>query len=435
MQGGVGGLNITMSNDTETKPITLVHITTVPQSLTFVMGQVGYMKARGFNVVGLSSPGEWLNRFAEREGVPVHAVEMPRRVTPWRDLLAVLKLVRLLSRIRPEIVHAHTPKAGLLGMLSAWIVRTPVRIYHMHGLPFVTATGLTRRLLIWSEKISCRLAHQVLSVSVSCRALAVETGLCRADKIKVLLKGSINGVDAVDRFNPDNMPRSSRKETRWKYGIPTDATVLGFIGRIVRSKGLVELTKAWGQLRADFPALHLILVGPLEPQDPIPGDVEASLRKDPRVHLIGEEWDTPALYAAMDLFVLPTHREGLPIVLLEAAAMQVPVVATSVTGCVDVVQNGVTGLLVPPCDAAGLAGALRTYLHDGKLRQRHGAAARDRALREFRPEGIWQAVYEEYLKLLEKKRIPVPDTGIAVSLGESSEKVVGSERRLLNTSS
>jgi glycosyltransferase involved in cell wall biosynthesis len=181
--------------------------------------------------------------------------------------------------------------------------------------------------------------------------------------------------------------------------------------------------------------LHLILVGPLEPQDPIPGDVEASLRKDPRVHLIGEEWDTPALYAAMDLFVLPTHREGLPIVLLEAAAMQVPVVATSVTGCVDVVQNGVTGLLVPPCDAAGLAGALRTYLHDGKLRHRHGAAARDRALREFRPEGIWQAVYEEYLKLLEKKRIPVPDTGIAVSLGESSEKVVGSERRLLNTSS
>ncbi|HKP01618.1 MAG TPA: glycosyltransferase, partial [Nitrospiraceae bacterium] len=211
MQGGVGGLNIAMPNDTETKPITLVHITTVPQSLTFVMGQVGYMKARGFNVVGLSSPGEWLNRFAEREGVPVHAVEMPRRVTPWRDLLAVLKLVRLLSRIRPEIVHAHTPKAGLLGMLSAWIVRTPVRIYHMHGLPFVTATGLTRRLLIWSEKISCRLAHQVLSVSVSSRAHAVETGLCRADKIKVLLKGSINGVDAVDRFNPDNVPRSSRK--------------------------------------------------------------------------------------------------------------------------------------------------------------------------------------------------------------------------------
>jgi glycosyltransferase involved in cell wall biosynthesis len=396
-----------MPNDTETKPITLVHITTVPQSLTFVMGQVGYMKARGFNVVGLSSPGEWLNRFAEREGVPVHAVEMPRRVTPWRDVLAVLKLVRLLSRIRPEIVHAHTPKGGLLGMLSAWIVRTPVRIYHMHGLPFVTATGLTRRLLIWSEKISCRLAHQVLSVSVSSRALAVEAGLCRADKIKVLLKGSINGVDAVDRFNPDNVPRSSRKETRWKYGIPTDATVLGFIGRIVRSKGLVELTKAWGQLRADFPALHLILVGPLEPQDPIPGDVEASLRKDPRVHLIGEEWDTPALYAAMDLFVLPTHREGLPIVLLEAAAMQVPVVATSVTGCVDVVQNGVTGLLVPPHDPESLARAISTYLKDPELRRASGADARERVLTNFRREAIWEALYQEYVRWLREKEFAV----------------------------
>lgn len=401
------GLNIAMPNDTETKPITLVHITTVPQSLTFVMGQVGYMKARGFNVVGLSSPGEWLNRFAEREGVPVHAVEMPRRVTPWRDVLAVLKLVRLLSRIRPEIVHAHTPKGGLLGMLSAWIVRTPVRIYQMHGLPFVTATGLTRRLLIWSEKISCRLAHQVLSVSVSSRALAVETGLCRADKIKVLLKGSINGVDAVNRFNPDNVPRSSRKETRCKYGIPTDATVMGFIGRIVRSKGLVELTKAWGQLRADFPALHLILVGPLEPKDPIPGDVEASLRKDPRVHLIGEEWDTPALYAAMDLFVLPTHREGLPIVLLEAAAMQVPVVATSVTGCVDVVQNGVTGLLVPPHDPESLARAISTYLKDPELRRASGADARERVLTNFRREAIWEALYQEYVRWLREKQFTV----------------------------
>lgn len=401
--GRLVGLHSEKPNHMETKLLTLVHITTVPQSLGFVTGQVGYMKARGFKVVGLSSPGELLTRFAEREGVPVHAVEMPRRVTPWRDVLAVLKLVRVLRRIRPQIVHAHTPKGGLLGMLSAWISRTPVRIYHMHGLPFVTAAGWTRRLLMWSERVSCKLAHQVLCVSSSARALAVEAGLCRADKIKVLLRGSINGVDAVDRFNPANVPRSSRKETRLKYGVPADAMVLGFIGRIVRSKGLVELAKAWDQLRADFPALHLLLVGPLEPQDPIPRDVEASLRKDSRVHLIGEEWDTPALYAAMDVLVLPTYREGLPGVLLEAAAMQVPVVATSVTGCVDVVQDGMTGLLVPPHEVTSLTGAIKTYLQDAELRHRHGTAARDWVLREFRQEGIWQAVYQEYVRCLLRK--------------------------------
>ena len=407
MQGGVVGLNIAMPNHMKTKPITLVHITTVPQSLEFVTGQAGYMKARGFEIVGLSSPGELLTRFAEREGVPVHAVEMPRRVTPWRDVLALLKLVRLLRRIRPQIVHAHTPKGGLLGMLSAWIARTPVRIYHLHGLPFVTATGWTRRLLMWSERISCGLADQVLSVSSSARALAVEAGLCRADKIKVLLRGSINGVDAVDRFNPANVQPSARNETRLTYGIPVDATVLGFIGRIVRSKGLVDLAKAWVRLRADFPALHLLLVGPLEPQDPIPRDVEASLRKDSRVHLIGEEWDTPALYAAMDVFVLPTYREGLPGVLLEAAAMHVPVVATNVTGCVDVVQNGVTGLLVPPHDPESLARAISTYLKDPELRRASGADARERVLTNFRREAIWEALYQEYVRLLREKQFTV----------------------------
>jgi len=292
-------------------------------------------------------------------------------------------------------------------MLSAWIARTPVRIYHLHGLPFVTATGWTRRLLMWSERISCGLADQVLSVSSSARALAVEAGLCRADKIKVLLRGSINGVDAVDRFNPANVQPSARNETRLKYGIPVDATVLGFIGRIVRSKGLVDLAKAWVRLRADFPALHLLLVGPLEPQDPIPRDVEASLRKDSRVHLIGEEWDTPALYAAMDVFVLPTYREGLPGVLLEAAAMHVPVVATNVTGCVDVVQNGVTGLLVPPHDPESLARAISTYLKDPELRRASGADARERVLTNFRREAIWEALYQEYVRLLREKQFTV----------------------------
>lgn len=421
-------------NPMETKPITLVHITTVPQSLMFVTGQVGYMKARGFEIVGLSSPGEMLTRFAEREGVPVHAVEMPRRVTPWRDVFALLKLVRLLRRIRPQIVHAHTPKGGLLGMLSAWIARIPVRIYHMHGLPFVTATGWTRWLLMRSEQVSCGLADQVLCVSSSARALAVEAGLCRADKVTVLLQGSINGVDALNRFNPANVPPSARNGTRLKYGIPADATVVGFIGRIVRSKGIVDLAKAWERLRADFPALHLLLVGPLEPQDPIPGDVEASLRKDSRVHLIGEEWDTPALYAAMEVLVLPTYREGLPGVLLEAAAMQVPVVATSVTGCVDVVEDGITGLLVPPHDPESLARAIRTYLEDPDLRLKHGLAARAWILRAFRPERVWQAIYEEYLNLLEKKRIPAPDAGIAATQGESSKKVGRAGRRLVNTS-
>ena len=414
----------------KTKPITLVHITTVPQSLAFMTGQVGYMKARGFEVIGLSSPGELLTSFAEREGVPVHAVEMPRRITPWRDILALLKLVRLLNRIHPQIVHAHTPKGGLLGMLSAWIIRTPVRIYHMRGLPFTTATGWRRRLLMWSERISCGLADQVLCVSASVRQLAVDSRLCRPEKIAVLAQGSGNGVDAAQKFNGSYISPSQRDETRRCCNIPPNALVLGFIGRIVRDKGIVELAGAWKELRKEFSDLHLLLVGPHEPQDPIPAEIDRMLHGDPRVHFLGEVSNTPPLYAVMDVLALPTYREGFPNVLLEAAGMKVPIVATRVPGCTDAVQDGVTGLLVPPCDADRLAGAVRTYLHDGELRRRHGAAARDRVLREFRPEGIWQAVYEVYLELLGTKRITAPDAGTAATLGDSSKKVGRTKRNL-----
>jgi len=383
--------------------IKLVHVTTVPQSLFFLRGQVGYMKDRGFDIHGLSSPGEFLSRFAEQERVVVHPVEMPRRITPMRDLAAVVGIWKVLRQVRPQIVHAHTPKGGVLGMVAAWLARTPVRMYHMRGLPFTTASGWKRVLLIWSERISCGLADQVFCVSTSIRQVALETGLCRPEKIAVLARGSGNGVDAAQRFNGTQVAPSVREETRKQYGIPADALVVGFIGRIVRSKGIVELAGAWTRLREAFPQLHLLLVGPYEPQDPIPPEVDAGLRQDPRVHLIGEEWNTPPLYAAMDVLALPTYREGFPNVLLEAAGMMVPVVATRVPGCVDAVQDGVTGKLVPPYDSELLAAAVNDYLGDPELRRRHGAAARDWVLREFRPQGIWQAIHEEYVRALRGK--------------------------------
>jgi glycosyltransferase involved in cell wall biosynthesis len=287
---------------------------------------------------------------------------------------------------------------------------------------------------MWSERISCGLADQVLCVSVSVRQLAVNSRLCRPEKIAVLAQGSGNGVDAAQQFNDSNISPSLREETRRRCNIPQGALVLGFIGRIVRDKGIIELAGAWKELRKEFPDLHLLLVGPHELQDPIPAEIDRTLHGDPRVHFLGEVSNTPPLYAVMDVLALPTYREGFPNVLLEAAGMKVPVVSTQVPGCTDAVQDGVTGMLVPPCDAASLAGALRTYLHDGELRRRHGAAARDRVLREFRPEGIWQAIYEEYLELLEKKRIPVPDAGLAANLGESSKKVGRAGRRLVKTS-
>jgi glycosyltransferase involved in cell wall biosynthesis len=187
--------------------------------------------------------------------------------------------------------------------------------------------------------------------------------------------------------------------------------VVGFVGRIVRDKGIAELVAAWKTLRAEFPNLHLLMVGSFEPQDAVSPDVENLLTSDERIHLTGIVYNTAPVYAAMDILTLPTYREGLPNVPLEAAAMELPVVATLIPGCIDAVQDGVTGTLVPPRNAEALADAIRMYLHDSELRRQHGQVGRDRVLREFRQEAIWEAVYQEYLQLLQQQGLSAPSPG------------------------
>ncbi len=378
----------------------LVHVTTVPETFTFFRGQIAFMKRKGFQVHGVSSPGPLLKEVAIREHIPVHAVDLPRRISPWVDSVALFKLYRLFRNLQPDIVHAHTPKGGLLGVLAARLARVPVVIYSMRGLPFVTATGLKRRLLCWSETVSCGLADRVISVGFSLLEKGVAAGFCNGDKIKVLASGSSNGVDAEGRFNPQRLEAGSREKTRLHYRLPQDAIVLGFMGRIVRDKGLVELAAAWRFLREVFPELFLLLVGPVEDRDPVPPEVLKHLEADPRVRLVGAVGDPAPFYAAMDILTLPTYREGFPNTPLEAAAMELPVVATDVDGCVEAVMYGLTGLLVPPRDSKALAAALQQLIEDPELRKQMGQAGRRRVLREFKPENIWKELYQEYRDLL-----------------------------------
>jgi glycosyltransferase involved in cell wall biosynthesis len=379
----------------------LIHVVTVPQTLRFLRGQIGYLQARGLHVAAVASPGEFAFSFSQEEGIPVYEIEMTRRITPLRDLLALWKLYRLFCSFQPTIVHAQTPKAGILGTLAAFFARVPIRVYHIRGLPFDSSQGSRRIVLRWTERISCKLAHRVLAVSHSMRKIAIREGLCAVEKIAVPAEGSGNGVDAEGKFDPAKFGESARAETRRELGLPGEAIVIGFVGRLVRDKGIVELAQAWKNLKEDYPSLFLLIVGPLESQDPIPAGILQTLEDDVRVRLTGRAEDVRPLYAAMDVVAQPTYREGFPNVPLEAAAMALPVVATLVPGCVDAVVDGETGILIAPHDAKQLEGALRQYIETPELRRLHGQKGRERVLREFRPEEVWQAVYSEYVQLLQ----------------------------------
>ncbi len=366
-------------------------------SLTFLRGQAHFMREHGVELSAISSPGPELVAFGDGESVPTVAVPMARRITPLLDLVALARLWAHFRRVRPDIVHAHTPKGGLLGMLAATLARVPVRIYHMRGLPLMGARGARRSLLTATERISCGLAAEVLCVSQSLRAAALELGLDDPDHIRVLAGGSGQGVDAAQRFNPARFDETARLLSRRKLDIPPHALVYGFVGRVVRDKGVHELHTAWQSVRATIAEARLVIVGPWEPLDPISSSVRTSLERDDRVHIVGPTAEVPALYAVMDVLVLPTYREGFPNVPLEAASMELPVIATRVPGCVDAVLDGVTGTLVPARDSAALAEAMLSY-RAVERRIEHGLAGRRRALEQFSRELIWQELLETYLR-------------------------------------
>jgi glycosyltransferase involved in cell wall biosynthesis len=394
----------------------VVHVMTIAESLPFLRGQVRHVRRRGFAVHAITSPGPLLDAFRDAEGATVHAVEMTRRITPLADLRAVFALWRTIRAIRPDVVHSHTPKGGLLGMVAGWLGRAPVRIYHLRGTPLLTAHGL-RRAAVWAaEWTSCRLAHRVVSVSGSLRDVAIEERLCPPEKITVLASGSGNGVDAAVRFRPQG--EAVRRATRERLGLPQDALVIGFVGRQVRDKGVVELARAWQVVRDAEPRARLLLVGPREPDPTLPADVLDGLAGDPRVHCTGDVREPVPFYAAMDVVALPTWREGFSNVALECGAMELPIVGAAVPGVVDAIQDGVTGLLVPPRDVAALAAALKRYLASPALRARHGAAGRRLVTAEFRPEPIWEAIAATYEELLGRAaEVPAVGSSPSTELG------------------
>jgi glycosyltransferase involved in cell wall biosynthesis len=376
----------------------LVNIVTVPLSFSLGRGHAAVMTRAGFDVHAVSSPGPLADEFSRYERVPVHPVPMARRIAPWSDLVSFVRLCRTLKRLRPSVVQAGTPKAGVLGTLAAYLLRVRVRVYYVHGLPMLTARGVLRRVLFAVERVTCAAATHIVCVSPSIRSELIAAGICPPDKAVVLGNGSSNGID-ISVFDPTRFSAAAVKTARANLGIPAYAFVVGFLGRIGREKGIEQLYQAWQVVREAFPSAYLLLVGPDEPNDPVaPGIIEA-LKSDPRVRMTGPDWHPAPLYALMDVLCMPSHREGLPNVALEAAAMEVPVVAFRVPGVVDAVDSGATGELVDPLSAEQVAAAICKYFRQPSLRRKHGRAGRRRIRELFAREKVWASLTKFYLSV------------------------------------
>lgn len=256
-----------------------------------------------------------------------------------------------------------------------------------------------------SERIACACAHRVICVSESLRQKTIELGIVDANRTVVLASGSCAGVDAK-RFEPSVEVLKRAGQVRRDLKIPSEAPVVGFVGRLNKDKGISELVQAYLTLRASIPELRLLLVGEMEEGDPLPAEICRAIESEPGIIRPGFVQNPVEYYHVMDVFAFPTHREGFGNVTLEAHAAGKPVVAARATGVVEAVIDGVTGILVPVGNAQALASALELVIRDRSLAAAFATAGRERVLREFRQETVWEALAEEYRQLLEQRRKP-----------------------------
>jgi glycosyltransferase involved in cell wall biosynthesis len=380
----------------------LVHVTTSDMSLALLLGpQLRAFADAGYEVIGASAPGDYgadLHRWGIRHVPLRHAT---RASAPHQDLRALLELRTLFRDLRPDIVHTHNPKPGVYGRVAARLARVPAVVNTVHGLYALPSDRLAKRALVYGlERVAAACSDAELVQNPEDIPVLEKLGIPRR---KLTYLG--NGIDLA-RFDPDRIEPAKVAALRRDLGVGPDDIVCGAVGRLVWEKGYRELFDAAARLHDRAPRLRFVVVGPTEPAK---GDAltEADLRRaeaTAHIRFLGVRHDVEMLYAAMDLYVLASYREGWPRSAMEAAAMGVPVIATDVRGCRQVVDDGITGLLVALRDAEALAGAIESLAADPQRCGQMGAAARDKARRDFDQQRVIDTTLDVYEQLLRAPR-------------------------------
>ena len=382
----------------------IIRITTSPLALKYLLpGQMKFMQKNGFDVIMISADGKERNGIIENEGCPHIVVPLTRRITPWQDLKCLWQLIKIFRKERPNIVHTHTPKAGLLGMIAAYICSVKIRIHTVAGLPLMVEKGIKFQFLKVIEKITYASANHVWPNSNSLKKYIIETNLTKRSTLEVILNGSSNGIN-LNRFNKKSLNKEIIEEIKTSIVFSEKNTYLLFVGRMVADKGITELVTAFSILQKKQHQLKLILVGPFEKElDPLPFDTLQEMENNSSIHHI--EWtDYVEYYMSLaHYFVFPSHREGFPNVLLQAGAMELPIICSNIPGNIDVVTNNETGITFEKQNEEDLINSIFCAIKSPCESQKMASKLKEIISGQYAQEVIWQALLGKYNELLSNR--------------------------------
>ena len=384
----------------------LIRITTVPISFKVLLkGQLRFMASNGFDVKGVSSEGEELREVRENEGIVMEAINMSRKITPFQDLKSLWEMWNFLRKEKPQIVHTHTPKAGIIGMLAARLAGVPHRLHTVAGLPLMEATGTKRKILNFVEKLTYSSATRVYPNSKGLYDFILQNNFTQSNKLKIIGNGSSNGINTTF-FSSEQVTETERVTLREKLNIQPDDFVFVFVGRIVSDKGINELIKAFSELQAagnnELIGIKLLLVGGLESDlDPLNPETLAEINQNRDIISVGFQQDVRPFFAISDALIFPSYREGFPNVVMQAGAMGLPSIVSDINGCNEIIVEGENGLIIPPKNVEKLKEKMLTLAKDKNLYTKLKGNSRRMIENRYEQSVVWNALLEEYEGLLQ----------------------------------
>lgn len=372
------------------------HVVTVDITARFIiLGFLRFLKQQGQTPTVVASFGKF-KPMLEQEGFRLKDIPMTRSITPLQDVVTLWRLFWYFKQERFDLVHTYTPKAGVLGRIAARLAGTPIVLHTSYG--FYVGQQLEAGVMsaiLFGEKVAARFCDRVYSQNQEDVVFAIKEGVVPAGKIQLQYYG-IN----LDRFRPGRMSQEAVALKKQQLGL-AGKTVIGMVGRFVQEKGYLDLFAAFAKIRQQHPEAVLLLVAPKDPEkdDALDRSVLDEYGINDAVVLLGHERevdDMENVYPLMDLFVLPSYREGFPFSIMEASASGLPVIATDIRGCREAVEQGVTGILVPAGNADALASAMHSFLADSVLRSMLGNAGRIKAEKDFNEQTVFSTMKQEY---------------------------------------